>query len=396
VSQTDFDIIIVGAGPAGTSTGLHLLRHDPGWAGRLLLLDKARYPRPKLCGGGLTEWGARELDKLGLTLEVPNVKVRQARFVFEDICFSVWGPPVFYITRRDELDAWLLARVREHGAAVHEGETVLDLAVEAGAVRVQTSAGDYCARAVVGADGSKGIVRRVALAGERHGRMAEKAAAVQPGPGAPPGVARLLEVLTAEDPARTPEYLDGTAVFDFSPIAGGVQGYYWDFPSYVKGRAFMNRGVYDSRAAPAAPRASLKPALAAALAGRGRSLDEVELHGHPIRWFNPASQFSRPRVLLAGDAAGVDPLFGEGIGYALAYGRVAAGALRRAFATGDFSFRSYRRQILADWLGRDLTFRYACARAAYGLLSSRRRARLAVRLARAAVPLIPWANRGKP
>jgi flavin-dependent dehydrogenase len=295
---------------------------------------------------------------------------------------------VFCITRRDELDAWLLGLARERGAVVREGETVLDLAVDEEAVRVRTSAGEYCARALVGADGSKGVVRRLALAGERLGAAAR--------PGSPAEVARLLEVLTPEDAASTPEYLDATAVFDFAPIAAGVQGYYWDFPSYVKGQAFMNRGVYDSRAAPAGPRASLKPALAAALEQRGRSLDEVELNGHPIRWFNPAGEFSRPRVLLAGDAAGVDPLFGEGIGYALAYGRVAAQALRRAFATGNFTFHTYRRQILGDWLGRDLTLRYVAAKAAYGLLGSRRRARLFLRLARGVVPFIRWANRGRP
>jgi flavin-dependent dehydrogenase len=383
-----FDIVIAGAGPAGSVAALHLLQSDPAWAGRILVLDKARHPRHKLCGGGLTEWGARELSRLGLALGVPHVKVRRALFVFEEICFSVWGPPVFYITRRDELDAWLLGLARERGAEVREGETVLDLALDEEAVRVKTSAGEYCARALVGADGSKGVVRRLALAGERPAAAAR--------PGSPAEVARLLEVLTPEDAASTPEYLDGSAVFDFAPIAAGVQGYYWDFPSYVKGRAFMNRGVYDSRASPAAPRASLKPALAAALERRGRSLDVVELNGHPIRWFNPAGEFSRPRVLLAGDAAGVDPLFGEGIGYALAYGRVAAQALRRAFATGDFTFHTYRRQILGDWLGRDLTLRYVAAKAAYGLLGSRRRARLFLRLARAVVPFIPWANRGRP
>ena len=375
----EFDVIIVGAGPAGSATALHLLRQDPGWAARILVLEKSRHPRPKLCGGGLTEWGEREVRKLGLGLTVPRVDVRQARFVFDGVTFSVWGPPVFRVTRRDELDDWLCGCVKQSGAAVREGEAVRDVTVEADGVRVVTDAGEYHARALVGADGSNGIVRRrlgFAPAAERR-------------------VARLLEVLTSEDPGHTREYLEGSAVFDFSPMAAGVQGYYWDFPSFVKGQALMSRGVYDSRAAPGAPKAMLKPALAEALARRERSLAAVELHGHPIHWFDPGGEFSRPRVLLAGDAAGVDPLFGEGIGYAIAYGRVAAQALTRAFRSGDFSFRSYRRQILADWLGRDLTLRYVGAKIAYRLIRTPRRARLAVRLARAVVPLIPWANRGK-
>jgi len=134
--------------------------------------------------------------------------------------------------------------------------------------------------------------------------------------------------------------------------------------------------------------------LAAQMARRGRSLDAVELKGHPIRWFDPRDQFSRPHALLVGDAAGVDPLFGEGIGYALHYGRVAARAIERAFALDDYSFGDHRRRLLLDWLGRDLSLRSLAAGLAYRLMRGPRRARLTARLLRAAVPLVPWANRG--
>jgi flavin-dependent dehydrogenase len=269
------------------------------------------------------------------------------------------------------------------------------LAVEPDGVRVVTPAGEYCGRVLVGADGSKGIVRRrLGWAANGQPSPAPPAGRAQPGNAA--GVARVLEVLTPEDPAAAPEYLHGIAVFDFSPLAAGVQGYYWDFPSWAEGgRAFMNRGIYDSRAVPNAPRADLKATLASELARRDRPLETLELHGHPIHWFDPAGPFSRPRVLLAGDAAGVDPLFGEGIGYALAYGRVAARAIERAFASGDFSFRAYRRQILADWLGRDLTLRYVGAKFAYRVMRVPRQARLAGRIAQAVAQFVPWANRRK-
>jgi len=61
--------------------------------------------------------------------------------------------------------------------------------------------------------------------------------------------------------------------------------------------------------------------------------------GHPIHCFSPRNRFSMPRLLLVGDAAGVDPLFGEGIAPALAYGQVAAAALMEAFTQADFSLR---------------------------------------------------------
>ena len=59
------DVLIVGAGPAGASTALHLLKIDPAWAERLVVVDKAVHPREKLCGGGVTQLGEQVLTGLG-------------------------------------------------------------------------------------------------------------------------------------------------------------------------------------------------------------------------------------------------------------------------------------------------------------------------------------------
>ncbi len=66
-------------------------------------------------------------------------------------------------------------------------------------------------------------------------------------------------------------------------------------------------------------------------------------------------------MILVGDAAGADPIFGEGISFALGCGRIAARAIRAAFARQDFSFRDYRRRVLLSPLGQALTLRWLIA-----------------------------------
>lgn len=63
------EIVIVGAGPAGSAAALELANLDPGLAERLLLLDKAVFPRPKHCAGGLSVDTDSELRGLGVEIE---------------------------------------------------------------------------------------------------------------------------------------------------------------------------------------------------------------------------------------------------------------------------------------------------------------------------------------
>ncbi len=369
------DLVIVGSGPAGASTALHLLRADPRWAGRMVVLDRETHPRDKLCGGGVTRSAEEVLAGLGLGLDPgrgsapPSVPITELRLVFGERGYGLYGEPVFRVVRRRDFDAWLAGRARAEGVELREGEAVVGLEADAGSLRVVTERTVYRARAVVGADGSKGVVRR--SLGWRSGARQ----------------ARLLEVLTPERPAggAGPGGWRGVAVFDFTPLAAGLRGYYWDFPSLVAGRPMMNRGVFDSRVASRGPRVPLKEVLAERLALRGRRLDELRLAGHPLQWFEPGAQVAAERVVLAGDAAGVDPLLGEGISFALAHGRVAAAAVAEAFARDDFAFRGYRERLLADPLLAQLDRRRRLARAVYAPGGRR--------LVGAGWSLVPWAVR---
>ena len=98
----------------------------------------------------------------------------------------------------------------------------------------------------------------------------------------------------------------------------------------------------------------MQAALADELGRHGYRLEDYDLQGHPLRWFEAQYALSAPHILLVGDAAGADALFGEGISIALGYGRLAAQAVKDAFARQDFSFRGYRRAILRSELGKSL------------------------------------------
>lgn len=365
------DILIVGSGPTGISTALHLLQLDPSWAGRMVVVDKAVHPREKLCGGGITHLGQNVLADLGLTIEPTNFAVHEVRLVYDELAYSFYGNPVFRIVRRAEFDHWFMRQARAKGVDVREGEAVKTIEEHPDYIAVQTTKRLYHAGVLIAADGSRSYVRQK-LKWDDDSR-----------------VARLLEVLTPEEPQRQPEFRDRVAVFDFSRMPAGLQGYYWDFPSIVDGQPMMNRGVFDSRARPERPKAPLKDVLGGALAERERDLDDYKLKGHPIRWFDREGKFARPRVLLAGDAAGVDPLFGEGIAFALGYGRVAAAAVAAAFAAGDFRFADYRERILRDPLLRQLPWRVAIARFAYKLRSPRL-FRLGWQVARLVIRFTRW------
>ncbi len=335
-----YDIIIVGAGPAGISTALHLAKLAPELVSRTLILEKAQHPRHKLCGGGLLPDAEVVLRHLGLDVtEIPHVDVDWARFDFDSRGMRMRaeknGRYAFRTIRRHEFDAWLVGKARERGFLIQENTTVKGITASEGEVVVTTNRGEYHTQVVVGADGSNSVVRRAIIPHEDlH-------------------VARLLEIVTEPKPEKS-VHRQSDSYFDFVVIPQGIQGYVWDFPALEQGKPVRVRGIFDSNVNSFKADISLRFALDEELGRHGLSLSDYKLEGHPIRWFDAKSAFSASRVLLAGDAAGTDALFGEGISIALGYGRLAAQAIRDAFTRKDFSFSGYKRSILQAELGKAL------------------------------------------
>jgi flavin-dependent dehydrogenase len=365
----DRDVIIIGGGPSGLSTALHLQRTAPHLASRILILEKEQYPRFKLCAGGLTLDAEILLERLGLDVnEVPHVTADNIHFDFagKGLNIHIRGQHALRVIRRNEFDHWLAKKAKARGIEIREGVTVKNIIPQADKVIVETDQGIFEAQAVVGADGSNGITRRILF------------------PNAAVYTARVLEVITpeyhviarrAKPDEAIPEIAhlhlravqvsgknaprnDGDAYFEFSPVPDNIAGYIWDFPTQVNGEAMRCWGIYDTNLLAGEKRPQLKEVLAQEMSRLGFNLENYEIKGHPIRWFSPDTQMSVPRVLLVGDAVGADPIFGEGISIALGYGAVAAREISEAFQRNEFSFRRYKRRVAGSALGQTLIARW--------------------------------------
>jgi flavin-dependent dehydrogenase len=341
----DADILILGGGPGGLSTALHLAKYYPHLTDRILILEKAHYPRPKLCAGGLTADAENILQNLGLDVsEIPHVDAGEAHFDFAGRGIKISNPRghTIRIIRRDEFDAWLAKQAENRGIEIGQGITVKNIQPREKDVAVETDAGTFTAQIVVGADGSNGVTRRCIF------------------PNAPVYTARTLEILTPTQPkGRLGAY------FDFFPVPENIAGYVWDFPTQVKGEAMRCRGVYDTNLLAGQKRPPLKEPLAKEMHKQGFNLDDYEIKGHPIRWYDPSNPVAAPRVLLVGDAAGTDPIFGEGISIALGYGAVAAREIGESIRRNEFSFGGYRRRLAWSGLGQTLFARWLIAQVIY-------------------------------
>jgi len=333
----EWDVAIVGGGPAGISTALHLQAAAPG--ARVVVLEKARYPREKICAGGIGARAFRLLERIGVEVACPHVPLDAVALRFAGETVAVREPGCGAVVRRVEFDHAFARQAIERGIEVREGCAVDRIAVTDRGVAITAAGATLSARCVVGADGVAGIVRR--HAGFSRGALR----------------AQVVELDTEAAPGDLPR---DTVMFDFATRA--LRGYAWDFPTLVAGQPLVCRGIYVLGVAADQPRAR----LAAYLAERGLDIARYRVKQFAERGFEPGAAISAPRVLLVGEAAGIDIATGEGIGQAIEYGAVAGPYLARTLAGDDLGFHDWRGAIDRHHLGLQLRIRHAAHRLMYG------------------------------
>jgi geranylgeranyl reductase family protein len=283
-----FDAIVVGAGPAGSTTAYRLARAGA----RVCLLDRARFPRDKPCGGGLTLRAVKELPFSVEPVVEDRVDTLELRFRYRRRWSRRGAEPLILMTQRRRLDAFLAEQAAAAGVDFRDGVKVTSVD-PAGAIELDGER--LAADVVVGADGANGVTSRsLGLPASEH------------------GVALEGNVGYAHVPR---ERYAGRAVIELGVVPGG---YAWVFPK----RDHVNVGVGGWQSEGPRLRDRLRELCTAF------GIDEAsvrDLRGHRLPMRGASRRPVQGRVLLVGDAAGlVDPLSGDGMYEAFVSGRLAA------------------------------------------------------------------------
>ena len=317
------EVLVVGAGPAGAATAIHLARHGR----NVVLVDRAHFPRRKVCGEGIFPAGVRELDQLGILPGISEQisRLRRVRFTLDDVAVEGSFAGEAIGVDRGVLDTALVAAARDSGVDVREGMTVRSLVFDnrGAPIGVATDDGLLEARGIVAADGLNSRLARDAglhLPETRHVRY---------------GISAHVQA-DIDTEAVDVRFRDGYELY-ITPVGGGRANVAL-LGSREMVRSLSGQGM-----------AGFKAAVAGELGGGGGAVCFTD---EPMAWGPfPArrGRFHRGRLVLTGDAAGFhDGISGEGISLALVSARECAEAVEQALRTGRTApFRAYEWQVRA-------------------------------------------------
>lgn len=323
--NTHYDVIIAAAGPGGSTCALSLEQSGL----KVLLLDKDRFPRDKICGDAINSKVNRVLRKINPGLEkdlqafIPKAKVTGV---------TVHGPNwdslkisrglTCYCIKRVDFDHWLFQKASQSAnLTVLENTTLKKVYSDDSGITIETSLGrEFHSKIIVGCDGAHSVVAKQ-LAGFKMNRFHYGGA-----------VRQYYQNIKGLD----------EHVIEIFLLKGYLPGYFWIFPvsghqanvgfgmlSHTIAKRKIDLKKYLHEIIHDVPQLArrFEPAIA---------LDEIKGFGLPLG--SQKCRISGNRFLLCGDAASlIDPITGEGIETAMESGQLAADQIQKAFVTNDFS-----------------------------------------------------------
>ncbi len=308
-----WDVIVVGAGPGGSTAAYDLARAGVD----VLLLDRADFPRDKPCGGGVL---VSALKLLPYSLDpvteqtITSFRVRYKRsWEFE----HRYHEPLAVMTQRSRLDHYMVEQAVGVGAEFRDGSAVRG--VEGGTITL-ANGDQHEARVIIAADGANGIVRRAL------------------------GLPRLRGAVALEGNASRLAQPAGERWSDAVGLELGSMpgGYGWVFPK----DDHCNVGLGGFPAAAPTLRGELSQYADCESFDANRL---TELRGHHLPLRDPSSPLISGRIAFVGDAAGlVDPLSGEGIGNAIRSAQLAAEAALEYLGGTTQDLTAYQGSIEAE------------------------------------------------
>jgi geranylgeranyl reductase family protein len=328
MQRQEWDVVIVGAGPAGCAAAAAAIRHVP--PERVLLVDRQLFPRDKACGDGIAFEALAALADLGFDMGAlldgcPPIGRLRLQSPGGAVADRQMRHPVRVIPRT-VFDARLVSDVLARGVALAH-RAIRDVQTRSDGVLLDR---DLRAGVVIGADGAESVVRRAIGAPE-------------------PGAGRVALAIRG----YAPELPGQRGAQWITMTRRHWPAYAWSFP-LGDGRA--NVGYGELLTGRPLTRADMLDRMRKLLPGLDPAVRGLRAHRLPLTPGRPAIRAGR--VLLAGDAMSlINPLSGEGIYYAVRSGALAGFAASRDGAAGS----SYRR-LIARALGRHFRATDAAAR----------------------------------